>query len=156
MLLSQPYNLEHEQSRKAGMDRYYQRSKHDEKNDLLITAQAREIEAVQRKRKAEAKKRKSAEGEDEVVPGGMAMLRSNMLTRSSEQLNAKRWLFGTGLQLNVHTEKIQNVFDTLCADVSELIDWQKRVTRKRRERDQLAARRAELLRPGKKPPPPSY
>eukprot|EP00290_Baffinella_frigidus_P025959 CAMPEP_0180228020 /NCGR_PEP_ID=MMETSP0987-20121128/24521_1 /TAXON_ID=697907 /ORGANISM="non described non described, Strain CCMP2293" /LENGTH=165 /DNA_ID=CAMNT_0022192147 /DNA_START=60 /DNA_END=553 /DNA_ORIENTATION=- len=135
------------------MDKLFQRSKTEEKSDSLISEQARTIEATQRKRKSEAKKRRSAEGCEEdggPMPQGGAVLRSAMLTRTPEKLGAMRWLQSTGLQLNVASEKIQDVFETLCSDVIDLMDCQKRVTRKRKEREQLAIRKQELLRPLKK------
>mmetsp|Transcript_56414 Transcript_56414/g.132129 ORF Transcript_56414/g.132129 Transcript_56414/m.132129 type:complete len:351 (+) Transcript_56414:95-1147(+) len=156
VLMQQPYNKEWEAQRKSHMERLYARSKQEEAAEAAVTEEARKLEALQRKRKADTKKKQHALGggneeeEPPACPPGGVVLRSGMMARSAEKLSANKWLAQAGIAQLLSTQRTQAVFAALCADVITLMDWHKRVSRKKKEREQMSDRRQELLRPLKK------
>ena len=64
------------------------------------------------------------------------MLRSQIMCRSPDQVNASRWLESIDIKIALCSQQTQGPFQTLCADVITLLDWQK-----------VSGKPIEILRP---------
>uniref|UniRef100_A0A7S0I0Q2 dAMP1 SANT/Myb-like domain-containing protein n=1 Tax=Hanusia phi TaxID=3032 RepID=A0A7S0I0Q2_9CRYP len=152
VLMTHPYNMEWETQRKLGMEKLFTRPKAEMKSELVILEQARKIDQNRKKKPQPDVKKKKGEVEEDVAvcaPGSVS-LRSSILTKSAERQNALKWLAGAGIYIHLSSQHTQAAFVQLCNDVINLMDWQKKVSKKKKDRESLFDKKQDLLRPLKK------
>lgn len=151
ILMGHPYNKEWEVQRKENLLKLMLRTKAQERDDLSVQEQARKIEEAQRKsRKLDLKKKKlvdSEEAEPPLCPIGGLVVRSSMVSKRAEKAGALKWLATSGTPVTLSSQRTQQVFTALCNNIVELLDWQKQVARKKKEREAMYDKRQELARP---------
>ena len=153
VLLGHPFNKEWEMERKDHLLKLMQRSKAEEREDQAVQEKARKIDEQLRKtRKADLKKKKvdTEERDEPLCPVGMPVVRSNMVSKRAEKAGVLKWLHTSGTPATLSSRNTQHVYTALCNNIIELLDWQKQVARKRRERESEYNKKQELVRPLKK------
>uniref|UniRef100_A0A7S4KRE5 dAMP1 SANT/Myb-like domain-containing protein n=1 Tax=Guillardia theta TaxID=55529 RepID=A0A7S4KRE5_GUITH len=152
VLMTHPYNLEWETQRKMGMEKLFTRPKAEMKSELVILEQARKIDTNRKKKSQPDIKKKKGEVEEEAAacPPGSVALRSTIVTKSAERQSALKWLAGAGIYIHLSSQHTQAAFVQLCNDVITLMDWQKKVSKKKKDRESLFDKKQDLLRPLKK------
>jgi len=178
VMMTKPFDVEYEIQRKEYLDKAMSRQKGDEAVEQSIVEQARKIEAMLKKRKQDARKRKVhilhnfslwCETSDYVIltrilfflswqddteknkpilpPSSGCILRSRMfeLPAPEQQEAVSQVLQGIGMDVRMAVIETRETFCDLRGDVSTMLEWYKRVSRRKRETATVRS-----------PPPPPF
>lgn len=130
VLMTKPYDREHEEKRKQHLERSMAGSRDEEKEEQEILEKARKIEALLKKRRGEHKKLKPLDPGPRCAKGGVT-LRSKLLLRGTESSCVSKILSGIGASVTVCCEQTEEKFRSLADDIAKLLSIHRKLLKRK-------------------------